>query len=97
MPDERTILFADVSGSTHIIETVGDVEGRAFVAEILDKLARVTKLFRGEVIKTMGDEVMSSFHAPLDAIVAAVEMQRVVRVANSTLTVSRRIVGRVRL
>ena len=79
MPDERTILFADVSGSTHIIETVGDVEGRAFVARILDELARITDLYHGEVVKTIGDEVMSSFAAPLDAVAAAVEMQRVVQ------------------
>jgi adenylate cyclase len=79
MQDERTILFADVSGSTRIIETVGDTEGRAFVAGIMAELARITDLFRGVVVKTIGDEVMSSFQAPLDAIVAAAEMQRVVQ------------------
>lgn len=79
MTEQRTILFADVSGSTRIIEAVGDVEGRAFVAGIMAELMRVTELFRGTVIKTIGDEVMSCFEEPLDSIVAAVEMQRAVQ------------------
>lgn len=79
MIQQRTILFADVRGSTRIIETVGDAEGLAFVAGILDELAEVTGRFRGRVVKTIGDEVMSSFEEPLDAIIAAAEMQRLVR------------------
>jgi class 3 adenylate cyclase len=79
MTDERTILFADVSGSTRIIETAGDTEGHAFIELIVDELSRITGLFRGTVIKKIGDEVMSSFDEPIDAIVAAVEMQRVVQ------------------
>jgi class 3 adenylate cyclase len=77
--EQRTILFADVSGSTRIIERAGDVEGRGFVAGIVDELSRITDQFRGTVVKTIGDEVMSSFAEPLDAVVAAVEMQRVIR------------------
>ena len=79
MTEQRTILFADVCGSSGIIESVGDVDGRAFVAGIVDELSRVTDLFRGTVIKTIGDEVMSCFEEPLDAIVSAVEMQKVMR------------------
>lgn len=79
MTEQRTVLFADVSGSTRIIETVGDVEGRAFVAAILAELMRITDLFRGTVIKTIGDEVMSAFTEPLDSIVASVEMQRTIQ------------------
>ena len=78
MQERRTILFADVSGSTSIIETVGNSEGREFISGILDELARVTEMSRGQVIKTIGDEVLSCFLEPLDAMVAAVEMQRAV-------------------
>jgi adenylate cyclase len=79
MTQHRTILFADVAGSTRILEAAGDVAGRAFISGIVDELSRITDSFRGRVVKTIGDEVMSSFPEPLDAIVAAVEMQRVVR------------------
>ena len=79
MTEQRTILFADVSGSTGIIESAGDVEGRTFIAGIIAELMRITELFRGTVIKTIGDEVMSAFEEPLDSIVAAVEMQRAIQ------------------
>jgi adenylate cyclase len=79
MTEHRTILFADVAGSTRILETAGDVAGRAFISGVLDELSRITHSFRGTVIKTIGDEVMSAFGQPLDAIVAAVEMQRLMR------------------
>jgi len=79
----RTILFADVSGSTRIIETAGDVTGRAFVAGILDEVSRITDDYGGTVIKTIGDEVMSSFEEAVDAVGAAVQMQRVVRTRES--------------
>lgn len=79
MAEQRTILFADVSGSTRIIEAAGDAAGRAFIAAIVDELSRITGAVRGSVVKTIGDEVMSAFEEPLDAIVAAVEMQRAMR------------------
>ena len=76
MEAERTILFADVVDSTGITEALGNVESRNIIAEILEELTRITNEMNGIVIKTIGDEIMSSFEAPIDAISAAVDMQR---------------------
>jgi hypothetical protein len=77
--EERTVVFSDIAGSTRIIEMVGDVQGREVVASVLECLAEVTGRHRGIVVKTIGDEIMSSFEDPADALAAAVEMQRTLR------------------
>lgn len=76
MHADRTILFADVCGSTRLIETIGDDEGWQVIVGILQELARVTELLRGTVIKTIGDEILAAFESPFDAIAAAIDMQR---------------------
>lgn len=78
METDRTILFADVSNSTGITEALGDIEARRHIGEIIAELASITHRFGGKVIKTIGDEIMSAFESPLDAIGAAVDMQRAV-------------------
>jgi adenylate cyclase len=68
------ILFADVSGSTRLFETLGDSTARVKVAECLDTLTDVTKEHHGTVIKTIGDEIMCTFPTADDAATAAKEM-----------------------
>ena len=78
MPADRTILFADVSNSTGIFEALGDVASRRYISEVLDELSAITERTGGTVVKTIGDEIMSSFALPLDAATAAIDMQRFV-------------------
>ena len=76
MEADRSILFADVSNSTGITETLGDVESRRLIGEMLDEMAAITERLGGTVIKTIGDEIMSAFEYPIDCVSAAVDMQR---------------------
>jgi class 3 adenylate cyclase len=71
-----TILFADVSGSTRLFETRGDVEARRLIAAVLDALSVVCRQYGGRVIKTIGDEIMCTLPGPLDGLLAACDMQR---------------------
>lgn len=68
------ILFADVSGSTRLFETLGDAKARVKVADCLETLTQVTKEHNGTVIKTIGDEIMCTFPTANDAAKAACEM-----------------------
>ncbi len=68
------ILFADVSGSTRLFETLGDATARVKVSECLDTLTDVTNNHKGTVIKTIGDEIMCTFPTSDDAANAATEM-----------------------
>jgi adenylate cyclase len=76
MEADRTILFADVSNSTGITEAIGDAAAREYIGEVLAEMASITRTLGGAIVKTIGDEIMSAFDSPLDAIAAAVDMQR---------------------
>ena len=71
-----TILFADVSGSTRLFETRGDEVARRIVANVLLALAEVSARHGGRVVKTIGDEIMCTFPAPLNGLLAATDMHR---------------------
>lgn len=72
----QTILFADVSGSTRLFETKGDVEARRLISAVLDALTVICQQHGGRVIKTIGDEIMCTLPGALNGVLAACDMQR---------------------
>jgi len=72
---EVAILFADVVGSTQLYDRFGDTKASETVAHCLDVMKDATHQFNGTVIKTIGDEVMSTFPTVDDAMGAASQMQ----------------------
>ncbi len=70
------VLFADVSGSTRLYETLGDSAAHRIVAQLLAQLREVITSQGGRVIKTIGDEVMATFEESRAALAAARAMQR---------------------
>ena len=72
---EVAIVFADVVGSTQLYDRFGDTKASETVALCLDVMKDATYQFNGTVIKTIGDEVMSTFESVDDAMGAAVMMQ----------------------
>ena len=72
---EVAILFADVVGSTQLYEQLGDDKAREMVGRCLTIMREATEAANGTVIKTMGDEVMSTFPTADDAMTAARWMQ----------------------
>lgn len=72
----QAILFADVSGSTRIFETKGDVEARRLISAVLTALSDICVQHGGRVIKTIGDEIMCTLPTAMNGILAAVDMQR---------------------
>ena len=72
---EVAILFADVVGSTQLYEKFGDTKASETVAVCLEVMKDATHQFNGTVIKTIGDEVMSTFSTVDDAMSAASMMQ----------------------
>ena len=77
MPKETqlAILFADVCGSTKLYETLGDAKARDAIAQCVTLMSEATAHQGGHVVKTIGDEVMSTFKSADDAAQAAAEMQ----------------------
>lgn len=70
-----SIVFADISGSTRLYETLGDAVARELVAECLGVMSEQTTRFSGTVIKTIGDEIMCTFGSAEQAVEAAMGMQ----------------------
>ncbi len=72
---EVAIVFADVVGSTQLYDKYGDTMASETVAACLDIMKDATFQFSGTVIKTIGDEVMSTFGTVDEAMGASVMMQ----------------------
>ena len=70
------ILFADICGSTRLFERYGDVRARQIETRVLDALTAKTSAHGGEVIKTIGDEIMCVFPGALNGLLAATDMQK---------------------
>lgn len=70
------VLFADISDSTKLYEILGDVAARKLIARCLDALGFIVQKHQGVVIKTIGDELMSTFPSADHAIEAAIDMQK---------------------
>lgn len=71
----QCVLFADVSGSARLYEKLGDAEALRAVERCLNRIRRVIDGHGGKVIKTIGDEVMTTFPSADEGIQAACEMQ----------------------
>lgn len=72
---EAAVLFADVSGSTKLYETAGDQAAHAAIERCIVLMRQKTEAAKGKVIKTIGDEVLSTFPDADSAADAAIEMQ----------------------
>jgi len=70
------ILFADVSGSSALYKAEGNEKAKALIDKMLQVMIFHTKKYEGQVIKTMGDEVMASFDDCEKACRAAMDIQR---------------------
>lgn len=69
------ILFADVSGSTRLYETLGDARARQLIARCLEVMTQAAAKHGGKLIKTIGDEVMCRFASADETAAAALDMQ----------------------
>ena len=72
---QLVIAFADVSQSTKLYERLGDEKARAAIAGCVQVMSEVTVKYGGTVIKTIGDEVMSTFPTADAAADAVANMQ----------------------
>ncbi len=75
---ELCILFADIADSTSLFEKHGDEAARTAISSVLDVLLKEAEKHQGELVKTIGDEVMCVFPKANHALLASVDMQNMV-------------------
>jgi adenylate cyclase len=71
---QRTVLFADLRGSTSMYETLGNADATAVVTRSVALLARIVAAHGGHVVKTLGDGLMAVFETPAESVAAADDM-----------------------
>ena len=74
-PEQFAVMFADVSGSSRLYESLGDAEAKALIDGAVSRMSELTREFNGTVVKTIGDEVMSRFPSATDALNSACAIQ----------------------
>ena len=74
---ERTVLFADLRGSTALFETLGNAEATSVVTHCVNALTRPVADSGGRVVKTLGDGLMCLFPTPWAAAQSAAVMHDV--------------------
>ncbi len=71
---ERTVLFADLRGSTSLFETLGNAEATSVVTHCVSALGQRVTAAGGTVVKTLGDGLMAVFERSPAAAEAAARM-----------------------
>lgn len=72
---ERTVLFADLRGSTALFEHLGNSRATALVSQTIAALARRVAAGGGTVVKTLGDGLMATFERPATAMACSMHLQ----------------------
>ena len=73
---QTTVVFADLTGSTGLFETLGNVKATQAVTRLTQWIGTVCAQCRGRVVKNLGDGVLMVFLSNADAIATAIELQR---------------------
>jgi adenylate cyclase len=74
---DRTVLFADLRGSTALYEQLGNAEATSVVTHCVNALAHAVADGGGHVVKTLGDGLMAIFDDSNSAVQGAVVLHEV--------------------
>lgn len=74
---EVTVVFADLTGSTGVFESLGNAKATQAITRLTQWIGKVCTAQGGEVVKTLGDGVLMVFTDNTAAIESVTEMQRV--------------------
>lgn len=76
MSATTTVIFADLTGSTGVFETLGNDAATQTITALTQWIGRTCEAHGGRVVKTLGDGVMALFPSAPGAVAAVVRMQR---------------------
>ena len=73
--EKLAVMFADICGSTSLYDRLGDDSARMLISKCITMMLSKVAANKGTLIKTIGDEIMCTFHTAEDAMNAACAMQ----------------------
>lgn len=74
---EITVVFADLTGSTGVFETLGNAKATQAITRLTHWIGTVCETHHGHVVKYLGDGVLMLFARSHDAIEAVTKLQQV--------------------
>ncbi|MCE1247712.1 MAG: hypothetical protein LWY06_13815 [Firmicutes bacterium] len=92
---QLTIIFTDMKGFTEKSSQKGLVKTMEMLEEHDKILIPIIKRCNGRIIKQIGDAIMASFRQPADAVLASMEIQKVLKKHNETPDEEKRIQVRI--
>jgi class 3 adenylate cyclase len=92
-PTELTVLFADICRSTALFNRLGDQEALNLIMKALELAGEIVTGQNGNIIGTIGDEIMCTFKSPEDALIAARQIHKMMQ--QNTLMQSNQLAMRV--
>ncbi len=75
MKHQTTVVFADLTGSTGVFETLGNEKAAQAITHITAWIGHVCAAHQGRVVKNLGDGVLALFPHSLEALHAVIELQ----------------------
>lgn len=72
----QAVVFADVCGSSGLYKALGNHAAELKIRDLLARVMKQVSAHEGQVIKTIGDEVMAGFPAPEAAMHCCLAVQR---------------------
>ena len=75
-PVTRTVVFADVVGSTGLYKSLGDATAAKLMTSVTQAMSSAVSSHRGHVVKTLGDGVLAVFDNNADAVNACTDVQQ---------------------
>jgi len=72
---DRTVLFADIAGSTRLYGRFGDERTQQILSDCLDLMESIVCEHKGRVARRIGDEVLCTFESADDAGFASMSLQ----------------------
>jgi len=76
MTATSTVVFADLTGSTGVFETLGNAKATQTITRLTHWIGQVCEAHAGRVVKNLGDGVLAVFPSGAKAVDAVVAMQR---------------------
>jgi len=72
------VMFSDISSSTNLYSKIGNEQAFDIISRCMSLMVTIIQNHHGQIIKTIGDEVMSIFTTADYAAEAALEMQHII-------------------
>jgi adenylate cyclase len=73
--EDVAVLFADLAGSSALYRQLGDATAKECIENLLNTLVALAERYGGQLIKSIGDEVMLCFASAENAGISAVKIQ----------------------